>query len=266
MPAQWRVSPRRGPGYIGRMDLPEPFAGWFDARGWTPHPHQLALLAERAPAVLLIAPTGAGKTLAGFLPSLVELAARAGEGARTAHPTGARRGGGLHTLYVSPLKALAADIGRNLRAPVAEMGLALRIEDRTGDTPLRPQEPAAYRPARHPADHAREPGSAAVAAGGGAHLRGTRPGGGGRDPRAGGRQARRPAVARPRAPDHARARSPADGAVGNRREPGGDRRMARARLPHPLRRSRPAARGRHSRRRGHAALGRDGRGAMPRPP
>ena len=102
--------------------LPEPFAGWFAGRGWRPHPHQLALLEPDAEAVLLIAPTGAGKTLAGFLPSLVELAA-------TGEPAG------LHTLYVSPLKALAADIGRNLRAPMAEMGLPLRIEDRTGDTP-----------------------------------------------------------------------------------------------------------------------------------
>ncbi len=81
--------------------LPEPFAGWFARRGWAPHPHQLALL-ERAgdPATLLIAPTGGGKTLAGFLPSLVEL--------------GAAPPPGLHTLYVSPLKALAADIRRNL--------------------------------------------------------------------------------------------------------------------------------------------------------
>ncbi|MEM8991371.1 MAG: ligase-associated DNA damage response DEXH box helicase [Pseudomonadota bacterium] len=101
-------------------DLPDPFAGWFAARGWTPHPHQIALLETEAEAVLLIAPTGAGKTLAGFLPSLVDLAAGKGDG--------------LHTLYVSPLKALAADIARNLRKPVEEMGLALRIEDRTGDT------------------------------------------------------------------------------------------------------------------------------------
>ncbi len=113
------------------MFLPEPFAGWFAARGWAPHPHQLALLAETAPACLLIAPTGAGKTLAGFLPSLVELAA------------GESRG--LHTLYISPLKALAADIGRNLRAPVAEMGLSVRIEDRTGDT-------SSHRKARQRAD------------------------------------------------------------------------------------------------------------------
>ncbi len=72
--------------------------------------------------VLLIAPTGGGKTLAGFLPSLVDLAG------------GPRTTAGLHTLYVSPLKALATDIARNLTAPVAEMGLNIRIETRTGDT------------------------------------------------------------------------------------------------------------------------------------
>ncbi len=101
--------------------LPEPFAGWFARRGWQPHPHQLELIARAAdPATLLIAPTGGGKTLAGFLPSLIEL--------------GPRPAPGLHTLYVSPLKALAADIRRNLGAPLAEMGLAVRVEDRTGDT------------------------------------------------------------------------------------------------------------------------------------
>ena len=101
--------------------LPEPFAGWFAARGWQPHPHQLALL-DRAgePSTLLIAPTGGGKTLAGFLPSLIEL--------------GPAPAPGLHTLYVSPLKALAADIRRNLEKPIAEMGLSIRVEDRTGDT------------------------------------------------------------------------------------------------------------------------------------
>ena len=73
------------------------------------------------PATLLIAPTGGGKTLAGFLPTLVDLA-------ETPHT-------GLHTLYISPLKAWAADITRNLRVPVDEMALPIRIEDRTGDTP-----------------------------------------------------------------------------------------------------------------------------------
>ena len=102
-------------------DLPPTLQAWFDRKGWTLHPHQLQILARcDARATLLIAPTGCGKTMAGFLPSLVELA----EGHHK----------GLHTLYISPLKALATDIKRNLRAPVAEMGLDLRIEDRTGDT------------------------------------------------------------------------------------------------------------------------------------
>ncbi len=84
------------------------------------HPHQRAMLRATSPAQVLIAPTGAGKTLSGFLPSLVDLIHA---------PTQ-----GLHTLYISPLKALAADIRRNLQIPVAEMGLDIRIEDRTGDT------------------------------------------------------------------------------------------------------------------------------------
>ncbi|SMC80999.1 ATP-dependent helicase Lhr and Lhr-like helicase [Primorskyibacter flagellatus] len=101
--------------------LPVPLQRWFDTRGWQIHPHQQAMLDRaNAPALLLIAPTGGGKTLAGFLPTLAEL--------------GADPAPGLHTLYVSPLKALAADIRRNLRTPVDEAGMAIRIEDRTGDT------------------------------------------------------------------------------------------------------------------------------------
>ncbi len=176
--------------------LPELFAGWFASRGWTPRAHQLELLAKAhaGRSVLLIAPTGGGKTLAGFLPSLVELSGHhhlsppagrgrhaegaAGEGAWTQQldlnapspgsdlqsspPSprergegtktaagdsvtlrrklislgrGLRREGGLHTLYISPLKALAVDIARNLEMPVAEMRLPIRIETRTGDTP-----------------------------------------------------------------------------------------------------------------------------------
>jgi ATP-dependent Lhr-like helicase len=54
--------------------LPERFARWFESRGWTPRPHQLALLekARAGRSALLVAPTGAGKTLAGFLPPRVE--------------------------------------------------------------------------------------------------------------------------------------------------------------------------------------------------
>jgi len=109
--------------------LPPAFQDWFARQGWKPHPHQLALLEAEGDS-LLIAPTGGGKTLAGFLPSLVELARSRDEylGNREAAK------GGLHTLYVSPLKALTADIGRNLARPVAELGLGIRVEDRTGDT------------------------------------------------------------------------------------------------------------------------------------
>ncbi len=107
--------------------LPTAFAAWFAERGWQPRPHQLALLeqARDGRSTLLIAPTGAGKTLAGFLPSLVDLT-------DPARP--AVEGAGLHTLYISPLKALAVDVARNLTTPVAEMGLPIRIESRTGDT------------------------------------------------------------------------------------------------------------------------------------
>src|ERR1700761_6201413 len=57
--------------------LPDQFRRWFAARGWSPREHQLALLAKARDnsSALLIAPTGAGKTLAGFLPTLVELSA-----------------------------------------------------------------------------------------------------------------------------------------------------------------------------------------------
>src|SRR3546814_8808279 len=88
---------------------------WFDARGWRVRGHQLAMLdAARAGAsALLVAPTGSGKTLSGFLPSLAELIAEPGFD-------------GLHTLYVSPLKALAVDVQRNLLTPIEEMGLGIR--------------------------------------------------------------------------------------------------------------------------------------------
>lgn len=110
--------------------LGEPFASWFAGRGWTPRAHQLALIekAEAGRSTLLIAPTGAGKTLAGFLPSLIELEAQ-----NRQRNSPVREG--PHTLYISPLKALAVDIARNLAMPIEEMGLPITIETRTGDTP-----------------------------------------------------------------------------------------------------------------------------------
>ena len=105
------------------MNLPTPLTDWFASRGWAPRRHQLDMLAEGRAGrhALLVAATGAGKTLAGFLPTLAELIENPTEG--------------LHTLYVSPLKALAVDVQRNLLTPIEEMGLDLRVETRTGDTP-----------------------------------------------------------------------------------------------------------------------------------
>ena len=122
--------------------LPEPFAGWFASRGWAPRAHQLDLIArgQVGLSTLLIAPTGAGKTLAGFLPSLIELAPLANEGARRPHK--------LHTLYISPLKALTTDVARNLETPAREMKLGVRIETRTGDTPSHKRQ----RQRAHPPD------------------------------------------------------------------------------------------------------------------
>ncbi|MEZ7273111.1 ligase-associated DNA damage response DEXH box helicase [Sphingobium sp. 10 DY56-G10] len=105
------------------VTLPPIIGNWFDARGWRPRRHQMEMLAaaRQGDHALLVAPTGAGKTLAGFLPTLADL---------IDHPTE-----GLHTLYVSPLKALAVDVRRNLLTPIEEMGLPIRVETRTGDTP-----------------------------------------------------------------------------------------------------------------------------------
>jgi ATP-dependent helicase Lhr and Lhr-like helicase len=120
------------------VQLPDVFARWFATRGWQPRAHQLELLAKAnaGRSTLLIAPTGGGKTLAGFLPTLVELSER-GIRSRNLKSAGRtlERSQGLHTLYISPLKALAVDIARNLEIPVQEMGLPVRLETRTGDTP-----------------------------------------------------------------------------------------------------------------------------------
>ncbi len=107
---------------IDGMHLPAPFADWFAARGWRLRQHQADMLGagQRGEHALLVAATGAGKTLAGFLPSLVDLAAEPSDR--------------LHTLYVSPLKALAADVERNLLGPIADMGLGISVESRSGDT------------------------------------------------------------------------------------------------------------------------------------
>jgi len=107
--------------------LPPELEAWFAGRGWRVRRHQAGMLAasEAGRHALLVADTGAGKTLAGFLPTLAAFCPSRGE----LPPDG------LHTLYVSPLKALAHDVQRNLLTPVDELSLPLRIETRSGDTP-----------------------------------------------------------------------------------------------------------------------------------
>ncbi len=112
-----------------RSPLPPEIADWFSTRGWVLRRHQAEMLAAAAEMrdALLVADTGAGKTLSGFLPTLADFT-----------PTrlvGGPPPEGLHTLYISPLKALAYDVKRNLLAPIDEMGLPLRVETRSADTP-----------------------------------------------------------------------------------------------------------------------------------
>lgn len=102
-----------------------PLTRWLEGKGWAWFPHQIETLqaAMDGHNVLLCAPTGAGKTLSGFLPSLMELNELSGKFA------------GLHTLYISPLKALTVDVHRNIGRPIEELGLPITFETRTGDTP-----------------------------------------------------------------------------------------------------------------------------------
>lgn len=109
---------------MNQPKLPKPLSEWFASRGWSVRRHQLEMLeaARAGRHALLTAPTGAGKTLAGFLPTLVDLIDQPDFD-------------GLHTLYISPLKALAVDVQRNLLTPIDEMGLPIKVETRSGDTP-----------------------------------------------------------------------------------------------------------------------------------
>jgi ATP-dependent Lhr-like helicase len=107
------------------QDVPVKFEKWFAEQNWHIRDYQRDMIDafSRREDTLLIAPTGGGKTLAGFLPSLIDLAVKESE----AKPR-------LHTLYISPLRALTNDIQRNLNRPVAEMNLPIKIGIRTGDT------------------------------------------------------------------------------------------------------------------------------------
>ncbi|MEP2236468.1 MAG: ligase-associated DNA damage response DEXH box helicase [Alteripontixanthobacter sp.] len=109
--------------------IPPEIDAWFAARDWRVRRHQAEMLtaSDSGRHAMLVADTGAGKTLAGFLPTLAAFTPSRLDGG--AAPDG------LHTLYVSPLKALAHDVQRNLLTPIEEMGLPIKVETRSGDTP-----------------------------------------------------------------------------------------------------------------------------------
>ncbi len=102
----------------------EPIYNWLKKNNWAIYNHQIETLklSENGYDVLLVAPTGGGKTLAGFLPSLNDLI------------NNKPKKNKLHTLYISPLKALTIDVHRNLTSPIEDQGLNIRVETRTGDT------------------------------------------------------------------------------------------------------------------------------------
>jgi ATP-dependent Lhr-like helicase len=118
--------------------------GWFEEAFAEPTPAQVQAwpAIARGEHVLLSAPTGSGKTLAAFLWALDRLGADA--------PTAPTRDPGAprtRVLYVSPLKALAYDIERNLRAPLRGIGAeGVRVGIRTGDTPQRERAAMARNP------------------------------------------------------------------------------------------------------------------------
>ena len=100
----------------------QPIQNWLKKNNWFFYDHQLETLNQSINGhdILLIAPTGGGKTLAGFLPSLCDLIISPQKK--------------LHTLYISPLKALSYDVKKNLEIPISEMNLKITVDTRTGDT------------------------------------------------------------------------------------------------------------------------------------
>ncbi|MCJ1961287.1 ligase-associated DNA damage response DEXH box helicase [Novosphingobium mangrovi (ex Hu et al. 2023)] len=114
---------------MAEQAIPPEITAWFEGRDWRVRRHQARMLeaADAGHHALLVADTGAGKTLAGFLPTLCDFTPSRLKD--KAPPEG------LHTLYISPLKALAHDVQRNLIAPIEEMELPIRVETRSGDTP-----------------------------------------------------------------------------------------------------------------------------------
>lgn len=119
-------------------DPREALAGWFAGRGWSPAAFQQDLWARylAGESGLLHTPTGSGKTLAAFGGPLIEaMAERPAEAPARAPRTPAERE--LRVLWITPLRALAADTVRALREPIAGLSLDWQVGLRTGDASAR---------------------------------------------------------------------------------------------------------------------------------
>jgi ATP-dependent Lhr-like helicase len=110
-----------------------PVLTWFRAQGWTPFPFQAQVWSaySAGESGLIHSPTGTGKTYAAWLGALMEFVA---QHPPPYHPAKRNQTEPLRVLWITPLRALAADTVETLRAPVDALGLPWSVELRTGDT------------------------------------------------------------------------------------------------------------------------------------
>ena len=97
---------------------------WLKKKGWSLYDHQIETLSliKKGFDVILHAPTGGGKTIGGFMPSIDDFI------------NNNYKSQEFHTLYISPLKALTTDVQRNLLNPINDLKINIKVETRTSDT------------------------------------------------------------------------------------------------------------------------------------
>ena len=97
---------------------------WLKKKGWSLYDHQIETLSliKKGFDVILHAPTGGGKTIGGFMPSIDDFI------------NNNYKSQEFHTLYISPLKALTTDVQRNLLNPINDLEINIKVETRTSDT------------------------------------------------------------------------------------------------------------------------------------
>ena len=97
---------------------------WLKKKGWSLYDHQIETLSliKKGFDVILHAPTGGGKTIGGFMPSIDDFI------------NNNYKSQEFHTLYISPLKALTTDVKRNLLNPINDLKINIKVETRTSDT------------------------------------------------------------------------------------------------------------------------------------